>query len=132
MHRDHLRPSRWLHRRRQIDARDETFLSDLGREIVEAHKRAVMTGDAEVARQRLEQLHLGGHHGRFRRSLFANTERVSLSMTRVSAHMAALNLALADLRAAPLGCLRLSGSQNQLGGGRGDQCGGLVGAVDSS
>ena len=79
-----------------------------------------MTGDAQVARQRLEQLHLGGHHRRFRRSLFANTERVSLSMTRVSAQMAALNLALADLRAAPLGRLRLSGSQNQLGGGRGD------------
>ena len=80
-----------------------------------------MTGDAEVARQRLEQLHLGGHHGRFRRSLFANTERVLLSMTCVGAQMAALNLALTDLRAAPLGRLRLSGSENQLGGGRGDQ-----------
>ena len=107
-------------------------MSDFGRKIVEAHERAVMTSDAEVAGQRLEQLHLGGHHGRFRRSLFPNTERVSLSMTRVSAQVAALDLPLADLRAAPLGSLRLSGSQNQLGGGRGDQRGGLVGAVNGS
>ncbi|MGC1676413.1 MAG: hypothetical protein WA740_02670, partial [Candidatus Binataceae bacterium] len=64
-----------------------------------------MSGDAEVTRQRLEQLHLGGHHGRFRRSLFANTERVSLAVTRIGAQVAALNLTFADLRAAPPGGL---------------------------
>ncbi len=53
-------------------------------------------------------------------------------MTRVSAQVAALNLALADLRAAPLGRLRLSGSQNQLGGGRRDQRGGLIRAVNGA
>src|SRR5229473_620561 len=47
---DDLRPSCGLHRRRQIDARDEAFLSDLRCKIGETHERAVMTGDAEVAR----------------------------------------------------------------------------------
>jgi hypothetical protein len=70
--------------------------------------------------------------GGFRRSLFVNAERVSLAVTRVRAQVAALNLALADLRAAPSGRLRLSGSQNQFRGRRGDHRGGLIGAVDGS